>query len=782
MKSIPIFFIALFIFLFSAINSFAQIEVLDNGNVGIKKDDPQKELDVNGTVKAKNYRDDNDELLINSKNGAINVTEESDGSYNLSADNNYVDIEESQGMARSAMLQPRIAMYGFNAHYGTMENDTEIYVNGILEVSVVTPSTGAISLGQGDIVTSNKPISLIHADRGAIVPPLSGHGKYHIYQTSRIAPHTVYAYAPSGKAQVEYFFNGSTTPTSTIEIEPADFGTITLPANGTHRFISTAPVILLSTTSAGNNDRTYIPPASKQVIHSFSESRHTLDSSSPITNVNNIYFTSDSPMSSTQIADGAGGDAEMGIPYAYLGDTYLLPHDVKDFAIASIDPNIIRVFAYNGNSFVLQTEYDFTSASRTAPMVQKIGTQSGNGSILYSGSPVLFTGTAPFYLRTNVNNREYSALGFLSSDRHFLTDLNAQLTEAEVDNFVANNDYISITGGADGDVLTSDGVGGVEWEAPGGNWSKIGHQGILTHLTNNNPGNVGIGEFVSGNAPIDNPQALLHVHAGSNTAPNTNILQLENDNLIALEATSNGTIRTGSTLWIGGSLQNEIGGRALYFDTGNSAFDAFIERQGSINGDLKISNLGTGEIRLGSNDLVINGDGRVDVNIAFNGNTNYDFWVQGDTRITGDLEVDGVFVNSDSRLKRDIIPLVHGLDEVLQLSPIQFYYNGKGGNTSTKLHTGILAQDLKRVMPSLTGEYTYVESDGAGNIIGKESYFNIDDSGFQWVLVNAIKEQQAIIDEQIRELKSYKDTLDALKQEMEKVEEQLQELSKAVKK
>jgi predicted transcriptional regulator len=86
-------------------------------------------------------------------------------------------------------------------------------------------------------------------------------------------------------------------------------------------------------------------------------------------------------------------------------------------------------------------------------------------------------------------------------------------------------------------------------------------------------------------------------------------------------------------------------------------------------------------------------------------------------------------------------------------------------------------------MPSLTGNYNFIEIDEEGFETGlQETYLTIDDSGFQWVLVNAIKDQQEIIEEQINELKSYKDTLEELNREMTKMEEQMQELTKSIKK
>ena len=92
---------------------------------------------------------------------------------------------------------------------------------------------------------------------------------------------------------------------------------------------------------------------------------------------------------------------------------------------------------------------------------------------------------------------------------------------------------------------------------------------------------------------------------------------------------------------------------------------------------------------------------------------------------------------SDFRLKNTINPLTYGLNEVLQLNPKTFYYNDDV--TKARLKYGFIAQEVKEVMPDL------VRKLGADT-----DYLGLENEGIFVTLVNAIKEQQA----QINELKS----------------------------
>jgi hypothetical protein len=96
---------------------------------------------------------------------------------------------------------------------------------------------------------------------------------------------------------------------------------------------------------------------------------------------------------------------------------------------------------------------------------------------------------------------------------------------------------------------------------------------------------------------------------------------------------------------------------------------------------------------------------------------------------------------SDSRLKENIQPYSKGLKELLLINPKVWNYNKASGvsDTTTK-HVSPIAQELAEVMPEMVGSYK-------GKLSGKETTLhNIDGSDYTMLLINAVKEQQAIIE------------------------------------
>jgi hypothetical protein len=107
--------------------------------------------------------------------------------------------------------------------------------------------------------------------------------------------------------------------------------------------------------------------------------------------------------------------------------------------------------------------------------------------------------------------------------------------------------------------------------------------------------------------------------------------------------------------------------------------------------------------------------------------------VQGELTTAGDATIGGtlhaqVNMPSDARLKKDIQPLTHALDSILQLQAKT--YRWKEDTTfANKKDVGLIAQDVEKVFPELVME------NGQG-------YKGIAYSKLTAVLIEAIKEQQ----------------------------------------
>jgi len=141
------------------------------------------------------------------------------------------------------------------------------------------------------------------------------------------------------------------------------------------------------------------------------------------------------------------------------------------------------------------------------------------------------------------------------------------------------------------------------------------------------------------------------------------------------------------------------------------------------------------------------------------------------------LHADGVAVKpgggtwsppSDLRLKKNVNNFTDGLEQVLEIRPVTFQYNGKAGirNTS-KEYVGVIAQEMTKIAPYTVANFDYVEkqilknSDDsefpAEEVIGTTEYLSFDPNALTYMLVNAIQEQQVMIEElqiQIEDLKA----------------------------
>lgn len=99
-------------------------------------------------------------------------------------------------------------------------------------------------------------------------------------------------------------------------------------------------------------------------------------------------------------------------------------------------------------------------------------------------------------------------------------------------------------------------------------------------------------------------------------------------------------------------------------------------------------------------------------------------------------------VASDRRLKKDISDYTDGLEMLRKIHPVWFRYNGEAGAKTDKKFVGIIAQEMQEIAPYTIGNFTY--QDSLGN---KTEYLDYDAGAVTYILVNAVKEQQEIIDQ-----------------------------------
>ncbi|MBT4394801.1 MAG: tail fiber domain-containing protein [Acidiferrobacteraceae bacterium] len=113
-------------------------------------------------------------------------------------------------------------------------------------------------------------------------------------------------------------------------------------------------------------------------------------------------------------------------------------------------------------------------------------------------------------------------------------------------------------------------------------------------------------------------------------------------------------------------------------------------------------------------------------------------FVTAELTIHGSLHATGNVTTSDARLKKDIQPLTHALDAILQLQGKT--YRWKEDTTfANKQDIGLVAQEVEEIFPELVAE-------------NEQGYKGIAYSKLTAVLIEAIKEQQQLFTAEITAL------------------------------
>ncbi|MEO5571215.1 MAG: tail fiber domain-containing protein, partial [Bacteroidia bacterium] len=125
-------------------------------------------------------------------------------------------------------------------------------------------------------------------------------------------------------------------------------------------------------------------------------------------------------------------------------------------------------------------------------------------------------------------------------------------------------------------------------------------------------------------------------------------------------------------------------------------------------------------------------------------------------------------VSSDARLKKDVADFNDGLELIKKIHPIWFNYNGEAGMPTDERGVGTLAQDLQKLAPYMVKEWTYININGE-----KQNYLGVDYGAMDFILVNAIKEQQQQMDFKDAKISLQQKDIDDLKTKFEAMENAL---------
>ena len=127
-----------------------------------------------------------------------------------------------------------------------------------------------------------------------------------------------------------------------------------------------------------------------------------------------------------------------------------------------------------------------------------------------------------------------------------------------------------------------------------------------------------------------------------------------------------------------------------------------------------------------------------------------------------------LIVTSDFRLKKNITALPYGLKEVLQLRPVRYQWKNSAAKDDSQ-YLGLIAQEAKKVIPEVVNEGT-----------DAEKTLGIKYSDLVPVLINAIQDQQKIIDAQKIDNETLKSRLEQLESQHTAMLNDLDQIKKAV--
>jgi hypothetical protein len=136
------------------------------------------------------------------------------------------------------------------------------------------------------------------------------------------------------------------------------------------------------------------------------------------------------------------------------------------------------------------------------------------------------------------------------------------------------------------------------------------------------------------------------------------------------------------------------------------------------------------------------------------GATGLAYWGTGNLTISGSTGTKaggGMWaVFSDGQLKKDVKDFRTGFAALEKIRPVTFKYNGLAGTENNgREHVGVIAQELEKVFPSMVSTQKRKLNEGDTKDADVKV---VDANALTYMLINAVKEQQEIIETQERRI------------------------------
>lgn len=130
--------------------------------------------------------------------------------------------------------------------------------------------------------------------------------------------------------------------------------------------------------------------------------------------------------------------------------------------------------------------------------------------------------------------------------------------------------------------------------------------------------------------------------------------------------------------------------------------------------------------------------------------------------VIGNIFTTGAYQGSDKALKTNMNELTHGLDAVMALNPISYNYKEDMQLHDNNIKFGVVAQEMQKVMPELVSSFEHERFNEDGSVMDKKDFLMIDDTAIKYVLINAIQEQQAMIEAQNEKIAQMEEVINTI--------------------
>ena len=305
--------------------------------------------------------------------------------YNPSYIERSAHFEEPDERQNSSATGRWVTMEAGTVYVGHLGRGTKVYrktrSNGNIDTVVNAtgnPGYNTFSVSTGDEFWANAPVGYYPQGTQEDIIPLAYNGMNFGYWTQRYYTGRVKIYSPGGSS-VAFYENSTSALTGsaahTANIGPGEVLDWAIDdTTGYHmvRVTGGSPVVMTKRGTSG--DRSIIPPMSRHIVMPYggNVANATITTSSSLERVQNLngtaggssyrsggsnrytFWHEEYPIWGEQLADAAGGDMDMHIPFCMLSNYYIVPRGPLPYNAVFVYPNSrFQIWYWDGSNWGL---------------------------------------------------------------------------------------------------------------------------------------------------------------------------------------------------------------------------------------------------------------------------------------------------------------------------------------------------------------------------------------------------------------------------------------------